>query len=124
MSTLTASHARALAIKHDPSEEAIYDHINKICDQRIKDVTKKSEHINFVIPGYIFGLPLFDPQSMFLRLYRSLTERDFEVYRTDKPLELYITWRKRPVKPRDLQKPTSFEKLSKLRREIDSKKSR
>ena len=117
MSSFTAAHARTLSMKHVASSEAVFDQIRKLCDQRIKDCTKVKDNITYMVPAFIFGLPLFDPYPMYLRLYHSLILRDFEVYSTENQLELYITWRVQPAKPAK-SKPSSFEKLAKLRRNL------
>ena len=111
MSTITASHARALTTKHLASDETIFGHVRKLCDQHIIDATKlRQEYTYFTVPVFIFGLPIFKPEPMYLRLYHSLTVREFKVYRTDKSLELGITW----YKPPPAAKKPSLSKLKKF----------
>lgn len=131
MSTcITASKARALTGKHRSSDKSILEHIQKLCDQRIQDAAKlKRDRIVYMVPVFIFGFPLYYPDSIYLQLYQSLTKRGFEVYSTDKPLELFITWREHkapPQKPCEFsenKKPKSFQKLSILRKQIKNQKT-
>ena len=94
---LTADRARAIKTRKEASNEAVFAHIGKLCDQRIRDVASAGvippDHVLFTVPAYVFGLPLFNPEPMWLRLYHSLSRRGFEVYRTANNLELYVGWR-------------------------------
>lgn len=103
MSLLTADRARAIKTRKEASNDAVFAQIGKLCDQRIRDVAGAGvippDHVLFTVPAYVFGLPLFNPEPMWLRLYRSLNRRGFEVYRTENPLELYVSWRTKPKEP-------------------------
>ena len=102
MSTFTADQARAIKTRKEASNDAVFAQVRKLCDQRVRDVATAGinplDHVRYTVPAFIFGLPLFNPEPMWIRLYHSLRQRGFEVYRTETPLELYVTWRP-PVAP-------------------------
>lgn len=121
MSNFTAREARSISMKHKESENQTFSKIRQLCDQHIQNTAKKQEYVRFRVPVFMFGYPLYDATQFYIRLYQSLKKRGFEVYSTEIPMELYITWRKQPASPSS--KPTSFQKLSSLRKEISSRNS-
>jgi hypothetical protein len=138
MSSFTAVNARAISRKQTMSDDQVFARVRKMCDQCIQDQARNQPHVKetfFMVPSYIFGLPLFDPEPIMERLYYSLTKRGFQVYATEKPLELYISWEPpkkvpKPQKPSAIPEPqetrtyrttkSTLEKLAELKRNMRS----
>lgn len=95
--TLTADIAREIQSKHKKVEDAIFNIIRKRCDSRIKSVTsvnKKITAVDFSIPPYIFGRPVYDVMSMKKRLLASLTEDGFVATLVPaRPFMIRISWK-------------------------------
>lgn len=72
----------------------IYDEILKKCHHRIKNVSKQNPLIGYclyVIPKFIYGIPLYNLSECVKYLYEKLDENGFKVYYTH-PNLLIISW--------------------------------
>lgn len=116
----SADQARAITSKNKGTENQIFLKIRDMCDTMIKDAAKSNlDYVIFKVPCFIFGLPVYDPQKIYFRLYQSLISRKpepFQVYSTENPLELYISWKKtQNIKKKE--KESLFDRISKLKNE-------
>ena len=72
----------------------ICEEILKKCHHRIKNVSKQNPLIGYclyIIPKFIYGIPLYNLQECVKYLFEKLTENGFKVYYTH-PNLLIISW--------------------------------
>lgn len=72
----------------------IYDNILKKCHERIKAVSKSPKGTTFcfyIIPSYVYGVPLYDVNACIVYMVQSLIKNGFYVSYTH-PNLLYISW--------------------------------
>jgi hypothetical protein len=72
----------------------IYEEILKKCHHRIKNVSKQNPLIGYclyIIPKFIYGIPLYNLSECVKYLFEKLTENGFKVYYTH-PNLLIISW--------------------------------
>ena len=72
----------------------IYDNILKKCHERIKTVSKSPKGTTFcfyIIPSYVYGVPLYDVNACIVYMVQSLIKNGFYVSYTH-PNLLYISW--------------------------------
>lgn len=75
----------------------IYDSVLQKCHQKIKKTSlmpKGSTFCFYIIPNYVFGIPLYDVNSCILYLVQCLTKNGFYIAYTH-PNLLYISWHER-----------------------------
>ena len=89
MDELLEDKQRVLERKTKTCEE-----IWKKCHHRIKNVSKQNPlscYCLYIIPKYIYGIPLYNLQECVKYLFEKLTENGFKVYYTH-PNLLIISW--------------------------------
>lgn len=95
--TLTADTAREIQNRHAKVDDAIFNLIRKRCDARVKgiaSVNKKMTSVDFSIPPFIFGRPVYDVMAMKKRLISSLTEDGFVAKPvTARPFVVNVSWK-------------------------------
>ena len=72
----------------------IYEEILKKCHHRIKNVSKQNPlmcYCLYIIPKFIYGIPLYNLQECVKYLFEKLTDNGFKVYYTH-PNLLIISW--------------------------------
>ena len=75
----------------------IYDDVLKKCHQKIKKTSlspKGSTFCFYIIPNYVFGIPLYDINACIVYLVQNLSKNGFYIAYTH-PNLLYISWFKR-----------------------------
>ena len=82
--------------KRERRKLKIYDKILLKCHSRIKISTKKSgdTFCFFVIPTYVFGIPLFDISGCVLYIVENLIKNGFDVKYTH-PNLIFISWHRK-----------------------------
>jgi hypothetical protein len=72
----------------------IYDSVLKKCHQQIKKTSltpKGSTFCFYIIPNYVFGIPLYDINACIIYLVQNLSKNGFYIAYTH-PNLLYISW--------------------------------
>ena len=81
-----------------PSEDQnnrceIYETFKNDCWKRIQSHAEKGdEHCVFVVPPFSFGLPVYDPEEIFVKLYEDLGKSGFQLLGSPKSRRLIICW--------------------------------
>lgn len=70
-----------------------YDGIKNDCLKRIQTHAKNGEeHCVFVVPPFSFGLPVYDADEIFVKLYQELEDSGFQLLGSKKSRRLVICW--------------------------------
>ena len=84
-------------------KEEIYDNVLKNCHNKIRRSVKLSPYNNFcfyIIPKFIYGVPLYNIDKCINYLVVHLTKNGFQINYTH-PNLLLISW----IKPKEISKP-------------------
>ena len=98
----------------------IYEEILKKCHHRIKNVSKQNPlmcYCLYIIPKFIYGIPLYNLPECINYLFEKLTENGFKVYYTH-PNLLIISW----IHLKEKKKITASSMQPKEYKEIDNYK--
>ena len=98
----------------------IYDDVLKKCHIKIKKTAhtpKGSTFCFYIMPNYVFGIPLYDLNHCIIYLVKKLSENGFYVAYTH-PNLLYISWFNRNNsieynnKDKDIKKEENYKKIN------------
>lgn len=107
----------------ESEKKKVYEVILKKCHHRIKTVAGMDNNGSFcfyVIPNYIYGVPLYDLKSCIIYVVVALIKNGFDVKYTH-PNLLYISWLgKSNPKPKAIEYPKPFNKPIDKPRTTDS----
>lgn len=83
--------------KREERKNKVYEMILHKVHMRIVGINKKSSdcYCFFVVPSFIFGVPLYDMNNCIIYVMKDLTDRGFKVEYTH-PNLLYINWISKP----------------------------
>ena len=83
--------------KREERKNKVYEMILHKVHMRIVGINKKSSdcYCFFVVPSFIFGVPLYDMNNCIIYIMKDLTDRGFKVEYTH-PNLLYINWISKP----------------------------
>lgn len=90
---LTRDNVRQLMPVPAPKECDSYNSIRDECMKRIQIVASEGkESCTYVVAPIHFGLPVYDPQEVFLNLYNELNEKGYQLMAWPESRRLLISW--------------------------------
>lgn len=76
-----------------PQEDEAYTSIRDECVKRIQTVAQEGkECCTYVVSPIHFGLPVYDPDEVFMRLYNELNEHGYQLMAWPTSRRLLISW--------------------------------
>jgi hypothetical protein len=70
-----------------------YNSIREECFKRIESHAADGEEFCFyVVPPFHFGLPVYDPEEVFMKLYAEISQRGFQVLAWPSARRIFIAW--------------------------------
>ena len=77
----------------ETDKQQVFEKILKLCHNRIKKTASINNSYScfYVIPRYVYGIPLYNYKNCLIYIIKSLTKNGFDVMYTH-PNLLYISW--------------------------------
>lgn len=127
LDTLKADEAYAIHRQNAEVLRQCRNTVRRMIDHQIREHSKKHQlSLEFMVPKYVFGEPLYNYEWMMDALSRSLKRDKYDVRRSD-IVTLEISWERtatrRKRRAREKGQPDAMQRLRQMRQQIEVNKA-